>query len=150
MTIRHLGMIPSIHPDAYVAPAAVVSGQVSIGAGSCIMHGGVLAAGGGPVQVGAGCVIMENAVLRGTPRHPLRIGDRVLAGMRSIRPGRGRILAFSDPPAATAPAPAVPGSTAAMTLPPVRVRGSCTAAPVRVSRLSLNAPGRGTSGSPST
>ena len=66
MTIRHLGMIPSIHPDAYVAPAAVVSGQVSIGAGSCIMHGGVLAAGGGPVQVGAGCVIMENAVLRGT------------------------------------------------------------------------------------
>ena len=40
MTIRHLGMIPSIHPDAYVAPAAVVSGQVSIGAGSCIMLAG--------------------------------------------------------------------------------------------------------------
>jgi len=80
MTIRHLGMVPSIHPDAYVAPTAVVSGQVSLGAGSCIMHGAVLAAEGGPVQVGAGCVIMENAVLRGTPRHPLRIGDRVLAG----------------------------------------------------------------------
>jgi carbonic anhydrase/acetyltransferase-like protein (isoleucine patch superfamily) len=80
MTIRHLGMVPSIHPDAYVAPTAVVSGQVSIGAGSCIMHGAILAAEGGPVQVGAGCVIMENAVLRGTPRHPLRIGDRVLAG----------------------------------------------------------------------
>ncbi|HEX6853985.1 MAG TPA: acyltransferase [Streptosporangiaceae bacterium] len=80
MTIRHLGMTPSIHPDAYVAPTAVVSGQVSIGAGSCIMHGAILAAEGGPVQVGASCVIMENAVLRGTPRHPLRIGDRVLAG----------------------------------------------------------------------
>ena len=80
MTIRHLGMVPSIHPDAYVAPTAVVSGQVSIGAGSCIMHGAVLAAEGGPVQVGAGCVIMENAVLRGTPRHRLLIGDRVLAG----------------------------------------------------------------------
>jgi carbonic anhydrase/acetyltransferase-like protein (isoleucine patch superfamily) len=83
MTIRHLGMVPSIHPGAYVAPTAVVSGQVSIGAGSCIMHGAVLAAEGGPVQVGAGCVIMENAVLRGTPRHPLRIGDRVLAGPHS-------------------------------------------------------------------
>src|SRR5262245_5045335 len=57
MMIRHLGMVPSIHPDAYVAPAAVVSGQVSIGAGSCIMHGAILAAEGGPVQVGAGCVI---------------------------------------------------------------------------------------------
>jgi carbonic anhydrase/acetyltransferase-like protein (isoleucine patch superfamily) len=80
LTIRHLGMVPAIHPDAYVAPTAVLSGQVSIGAGSCIMHGAVLAAEGGPVQVGAGCVIMENAVLRGTPRHQLYIGDRVLAG----------------------------------------------------------------------
>ena len=33
--IRHLGMAPSVHPDAYVAPTAVLSGQVSIGAGSC-------------------------------------------------------------------------------------------------------------------
>ena len=78
--IRHLGRSPWVHPDAYVAPTAVLSGQVSIGAGSCIMHGAVLAAEGGPVQVGAGCVIMENAVLRGTVPHPLRIGDRVLAG----------------------------------------------------------------------
>ena len=78
--IRHLGIAPSVHPEAYVAPTAVLSGQVSVGAGSCIMHGAVLAAEGGPVQVGAGCVIMENAVLRGTPRHRLRIGDRVLAG----------------------------------------------------------------------
>ena len=80
MTIRHLGREPSIHPQAYVAPSAVISGQVSIGAGSCIMHGAVLAAEGGPVQIGAGCVIMEHAVLRGTARHPLLIGDHVLAG----------------------------------------------------------------------
>jgi carbonic anhydrase/acetyltransferase-like protein (isoleucine patch superfamily) len=80
VTIRHRDFSPSIHPDAYVAPTAVLSGQVSVGAGSCIMHGAVLAAQGGPVQVGAGCVIMENAVLRGTVPHPLRIGDRVLAG----------------------------------------------------------------------
>ena len=54
MRIRHLGMAPSVHPEAYVAPTAVLSGQVSIGAGSCIMHGTVLAAEGGPVQIGAG------------------------------------------------------------------------------------------------
>jgi len=77
MMIRHLGMAPSVHPGAWVAPTAVLSGQVSIGAGSCIMHGAILAAEGGPVQVGVGCVIMENAVLRGTPRHRLLIGTRV-------------------------------------------------------------------------
>ena len=27
MTIRHLGMVPSIHPDADVAPSAVVSAR---------------------------------------------------------------------------------------------------------------------------
>ena len=58
----------------------MLSGQVSIGPGSCVLHGAVLAAEGGPVQVGAGCVIMENAVLRGTVPHPLLLGDRVLAG----------------------------------------------------------------------
>jgi carbonic anhydrase/acetyltransferase-like protein (isoleucine patch superfamily) len=78
--IRHLGGAPWVHPDAYVAPTAVLSGQVSVGAGSCVLHGAVLAAEGGPVQVGAGCVIMENAVLRGTVPHPLLIGDRLLAG----------------------------------------------------------------------
>jgi len=58
----------------------VLSDQVSVGAGSCVLHGAVLAAQGGPVQVGADCVIMENAVLRGTARHSLLFGDAVLAG----------------------------------------------------------------------
>ena len=69
MEIKHREMTPSVHPDAYVAPTAVLSGQVSVGAGSCVMHGAVLTADGGPVEVGANCVIMEHAVLRGTPRH---------------------------------------------------------------------------------
>jgi carbonic anhydrase/acetyltransferase-like protein (isoleucine patch superfamily) len=73
-------MAPSVHHKAYVAPTAVLSGQVSVGAGSYIMHGAVLAAEGGPVQAGAGCVIMENAVLRGTERHRPLIGDWVLVG----------------------------------------------------------------------
>ena len=66
MRIRHLDMAPSVHPEAYVAPTAVLSGDVRVGRGSCIMHGAVLAAEGAPVEIGANCVIMENAVLRGT------------------------------------------------------------------------------------
>ncbi len=83
MKIRHLDMAPSVHPEAYVAPSAVLSGEVRVGSGSCIMHGAVLAAEGGPVDIGANCVIMENAVLRGTQRHPLLVGDHVLAGPHS-------------------------------------------------------------------
>src|SRR5258708_11133205 len=83
MKIRHLDMAPSVHAEAYVAPSAVLSGEVRVGSGSCIMHGAVLAAEGGPVDIGANCVIMENAVLRGTQRHPLIMGDHVLAGPHS-------------------------------------------------------------------
>jgi carbonic anhydrase/acetyltransferase-like protein (isoleucine patch superfamily) len=87
MEIRHRDMTPSVHPDAYVAPTAVLSGQVSVDAGSCVLHGAVLTADGGPVDVGANCVIMEHAVLRGTPRHRLVVGDHVLAGPNSYLTG---------------------------------------------------------------
>ena len=87
--MRHLGKVPSVHPKAYVAPTAVLSGEVSIGAASCVLHGAVLGAEGGPVQVGAGWVIMENAVLRGTLRRSLVMGDRVLAGPHAQLTGGG-------------------------------------------------------------
>ena len=77
MEIRNEQKAPQIDPDAWVAPTAVLSGDVRVGPGSCVLHGAVLNADGGAVQVGANCVIMENAVLRGTPRHPLTIGDEV-------------------------------------------------------------------------
>jgi carbonic anhydrase/acetyltransferase-like protein (isoleucine patch superfamily) len=89
MRIRHLDLAPSVHPEAYVAPTAVLSGDVRVGRGSCIMHGAVLAAEGGSVEIGANCVIMENAVLRGTPRNSLIMGDHVLAGPHSHLTGCG-------------------------------------------------------------
>ena len=42
--------------------------------------GAVLAAEDGFVEVGARCVIMENALPRGRPTHPVRLGDDVLVG----------------------------------------------------------------------
>jgi carbonic anhydrase/acetyltransferase-like protein (isoleucine patch superfamily) len=78
--IRHRGGSPLVAPDAWIAPTAVLSGRVQVGSGSCVLHGAVLTDDGGPVEVGANCVIMEHAVVRGTPRHPVRIGDHALAG----------------------------------------------------------------------
>jgi hypothetical protein len=32
------------------------------------------------VEIGENCIIMENTVVRGVPRHPVKIGDNVLVG----------------------------------------------------------------------
>lgn len=45
-----------------------------------MLHGAVVTAESGPVTVGAECVVMEHAVLRGTLRHPLIVGEGVLVG----------------------------------------------------------------------
>jgi len=87
MEIRHRDAVPSVDPAAYVAPTAVLSGEVRVGPGSCVLHGAVLTADGGPVRVGANCVIMEQAVLRGTPAHPLAVGDHVLVGPHAYLTG---------------------------------------------------------------
>lgn len=80
MMIEHRGARPRIHPTAYVAPNATLSGDVSIGENSCVLFGAVLTAEGGTLEVGPDSVIMENAVLRATPRQALRLGSRVLVG----------------------------------------------------------------------
>jgi carbonic anhydrase/acetyltransferase-like protein (isoleucine patch superfamily) len=53
MDIRHRDGVSLVVSDAYIAPTAVLSGQVRVRTGSCIPHGAVLTADGGPVQVGA-------------------------------------------------------------------------------------------------
>jgi len=70
----------SIHPTASVAPSAVVTGDVTIGAGSRVLHGAVLNGDLGPITIGADVLVMENAVLRGRANTPLTLGDAVLVG----------------------------------------------------------------------
>jgi carbonic anhydrase/acetyltransferase-like protein (isoleucine patch superfamily) len=69
-----------IHPDAWVASSAILTGDVTVGPGSCILHGAVLNGDLGPVAIGASVLIMENAVLRGRANSPLILGDAVLVG----------------------------------------------------------------------
>ena len=71
---------PVVDRQAYVSATAVLRGAVRVAAGACVMDGAVLTADGGPVDVGEHCVVMEHAVLRGTRRHPLLLGPRVLVG----------------------------------------------------------------------
>ena len=78
--IEHEGKVPRVHASAYIAPNATLCGDVRVGANSQILFGAVISAEGAAVEIGKNCVVMENAVLRGTPKHPLTLGDNVLVG----------------------------------------------------------------------
>jgi carbonic anhydrase/acetyltransferase-like protein (isoleucine patch superfamily) len=80
MLVEHRGRRPTVHPEAYVAPNAVISGDVEIGHHTSVLFGAVITAEGGPVRIGAECVIMEHAVIRGSGHHPVHIGNHVLVG----------------------------------------------------------------------
>jgi carbonic anhydrase/acetyltransferase-like protein (isoleucine patch superfamily) len=80
MLIEHLGKSPVVDPTAYVAPNAVVCGDVSIGPGVRIMFGAQVIAEGGSIKIGRECIVMENAVLRSSAAHPLTIGANCLVG----------------------------------------------------------------------
>jgi carbonic anhydrase/acetyltransferase-like protein (isoleucine patch superfamily) len=80
MLIEHLGKSPVIDPTAFVAPNAVVCGDVTVGPGARIMFGAQVVAESGSINVGRECIIMENAVLRSSAAHPLTIGANCLVG----------------------------------------------------------------------
>lgn len=87
MLLEHRGAVPEIHPSAYIAPTAVVCGDVHIGPDCRVLFGAVLTADGGRIELGEQCIVMENAVLRATPRDPLGLGNHVLVGPRAYLSG---------------------------------------------------------------
>ena len=80
MLIEHEGRRPTIAPTAYVAPNAIISGDVRIGRDSRILFGAVVTDDGGGVEIGNECIVMEQALIRGRAGHPTRIADHVLIG----------------------------------------------------------------------
>jgi gamma-carbonic anhydrase len=80
MLVEHRGKRPSVDPSAYVAPTAVLCGDVRVGPEARILFGAVATAEDGVVEIGARCVVMENALLRSRAAHPVRLGDDVLVG----------------------------------------------------------------------
>jgi carbonic anhydrase/acetyltransferase-like protein (isoleucine patch superfamily) len=81
MPVYALGdQVPVIHPDAYVAPGAVVIGSVEIGAGSSIWPGAVLRGDDGRIIVGARTSIQDGAILHTTPVSFTTVGDECVVG----------------------------------------------------------------------
>jgi carbonic anhydrase/acetyltransferase-like protein (isoleucine patch superfamily) len=69
-----------IDATAWIAPSAVVTGDVTLGAGTRVLGCAVVTGDLGPVVIGSDVVVMEHALLRGRADHPLRIGSAVLVG----------------------------------------------------------------------
>jgi carbonic anhydrase/acetyltransferase-like protein (isoleucine patch superfamily) len=80
MLIEHDGEQPTVADSAYVAPTAVIAGDVTIGEDVRVLFGAVISADGGPVTIGRQSIIMEQALVRGRERHPAVVGDYVLVG----------------------------------------------------------------------
>jgi carbonic anhydrase/acetyltransferase-like protein (isoleucine patch superfamily) len=78
--IEHEGVGPRVAESAYVAPNAVLCGDVRVGEEARILFGAVLTAEGGSIEVGTRSIVMENALVRGRGGHPARLGEHVLVG----------------------------------------------------------------------
>ena len=63
MIIEYRGKRPRIAPSAFVAPTAVLIGDVEVGPESSIWFGAVLRGDNGPIRIGARTSIQDNAVV---------------------------------------------------------------------------------------
>jgi carbonic anhydrase/acetyltransferase-like protein (isoleucine patch superfamily) len=80
VVVEHEGRRPQVDPTAWVAPTAVLSGDVRVGPDCRVLFGAVLTDDGGPVELGAQSIVMESALIRGRASHPARIGRHVVVG----------------------------------------------------------------------
>ena len=80
------GKTPRIHPSAFIAPTAVVIGDVEIGAEASVWFGAVLR-GDHPdhgIRVGARTSIQDNCVLHVSARGATIVGDEVTVGHGAV------------------------------------------------------------------
>lgn len=80
MLLEHEGRRPRVAGSAYVAPNAVISGDVTVGHDSRVLFGAILTDDGGPVRVGRRSIVMEQTLVRGRADHPACLGNNVLVG----------------------------------------------------------------------
>src|SRR5271168_194723 len=68
------GMSPKVHPEAFIAPTAVLIGDVTVEAGASVWFNTVLRADYAPVVIRAGANVQDGSVLHAPPGIPTDIG----------------------------------------------------------------------------
>lgn len=82
MIIEYRGKRPKIHPSAFIAPTAVIIGDVEIGEESSIWFGAVLRGDNGPIRIGARTSVQDNSVIHVT--NGTHIDDDVTIGHAAV------------------------------------------------------------------
>jgi carbonic anhydrase/acetyltransferase-like protein (isoleucine patch superfamily) len=80
MLIEYRGKRPKIASSAFVAPTAVLIGDVEVGEESSIWFGTVLRGDNGPIRVGARTSIQDNSVIHVSAENQTIIGDDCTIG----------------------------------------------------------------------
>jgi carbonic anhydrase/acetyltransferase-like protein (isoleucine patch superfamily) len=80
------GKTPRVDPTAFVAPTAVLIGDVSVGAGSSVWFGAVLRADhpANGIRIGERTSIQDNCVLHVSEAGPTVVGDDVTVGHGAV------------------------------------------------------------------
>src|ERR687886_2317301 len=81
------GKEPQVAPDAFVAPTAVLIGNVVVEEGASVWFGAVLRADFNKIVVGAGSTVQDNCVLHTNEDPPKLIGSNVTVGHLSLLEG---------------------------------------------------------------
>jgi carbonic anhydrase/acetyltransferase-like protein (isoleucine patch superfamily) len=78
------GHRPEVHADAWVAPGAVLAGEVRIGAECGVWYTSVIRADLAPITIGARTNVQDGTVIHADPGFPATIGDGVTIGHRAV------------------------------------------------------------------
>lgn len=78
------GVWPTIAASAYIAPGAIIIGDVTIGEECAILSGAVLRGDTAPIVIGRGTNIQDNATVHVDPNAPAHIGAYVVVGHNAI------------------------------------------------------------------
>ncbi len=80
MFIEYRGKMPKVHPSAFVAPTAVLIGDVEVGEEASIWFGTVIRGDNGPIRIGARSNVQDNAVLHVSENNSTILGNDVTIG----------------------------------------------------------------------
>ena len=72
--------VPSVHPEAWIAPGAVVVGRVTLGRAASVWYGSVLRADDDEIVVGPECNIQDLCCLHVDAGQPVLLEERVSLG----------------------------------------------------------------------
>ena len=78
---------PDIHPSAFVAPGAVIRGEVHLAENSSVFYNAVLRGDRAPISIGEGTNIQDNCVVHVEYDLPVTVGKNVTVGHGAILHG---------------------------------------------------------------